>query len=80
MARTLERSQALYGEDLLAPAERRVVQLRAGRLARVDAAHPTEELEATAGRARRGLENRRRIPMAHLSKRQSEMQPRRSRS
>jgi Domain of unknown function DUF29 len=75
MAKTLERPQALYDEDLLAWAERQVAHLRAGQLDRLDVEHLIEELEAMAGKLRRELKNRLRILLAHLLKWQA--QPRR---
>ena len=50
MAKTLERPQALYDEDLLAWTERQVAHLRAGQLDRLDVEHLVEELEAMAGK------------------------------
>jgi hypothetical protein len=75
MAKTLERSQGLYDEDLLAWTERQVAHLRAGQLDRLDVEHLIEELEAMAGRLRRELQSRLRILLAHLLKWQA--QPRR---
>jgi Domain of unknown function DUF29 len=75
MAKTLERPQALYDEDLLAWTERQVAHLRAGQLDRLDVEHLVEELEAMAGKLRRELKNRLRILLAHLLKWQA--QPRR---
>ena len=66
MAKTLERSQALYDQDLLAWAERQAAHLRAGRLDRLDVEHLIEALEAMAGQLRRELKNRLRILLAHL--------------
>jgi len=75
MAKTLERPQALYDEDLLAWTERQVAHLRAGQLDRLDVEHLIEELEAMAGRLCRELKNRLRVLLAHLLKWQA--QPRR---
>ena len=75
MAKTLERPQALYDEDLLAWTERQIAHLRAGRFDRLDVEHLIEELEAMAGRLRRELRNRLRVLLAHLLKWQA--QPRR---
>ena len=66
MAKTLERPQALYDEDLLAWAERQSARLRAGQLDRLDVEHLIEQLEAMAGKLRRELKNRLRILLAHL--------------
>ena len=79
MAKTLERPQALYDEDLLAWTERQVAHLRAGQLERLDVEHLIEELDAMAGKLRRELKNRLRILLAHLLKWQAQPK-RRSRS
>ena len=79
MAKTHERPQALYDEDLLAWAERQVAHLRAGQLERLDVEHLIEELEAIAGKLRRELKNRLRILLAHLLQWQAQPE-RRSRS
>jgi hypothetical protein len=72
MAKALERPRALYDEDLLAWVEGQVAHLRAGRLDRLDVEHLIEELEAMAGRLRRGLKNRLRVLLAHLLKWQAQ--------
>ena len=53
MARVLDRSHALYEDDLLVWAERQAAHLRAGKLERLDVEHLIEELEAMAGKLRR---------------------------
>jgi hypothetical protein len=75
MAKVLERSRNLYGEDLLAWLEQQAGVLRAGQLDRLDIAHLIEELEGMAGSQRRELKSRLETLLMHLLKRDA--QPRR---
>lgn len=75
MAKVLERSRALYDEDLLAWLEQQAAYLRAGQLDRLDVAHLVEELDDMGGSQRRELKGRLEILLMHMLKRDA--QPRR---